>query len=66
MGCATPLMLMYYNNMAVIHLNMQKPNLALFYLQEAVERNNAYENEMKKTYSKENAAAGAICCCCLS
>lgn len=56
-GCGTPLMLMYYNNMAVIHLNMQKPNLALFYLQEAVERNNAYENEMKKAYSKENAAA---------
>lgn len=50
----TPLLVMYYNDMAVIHLNMRKPNLALHYLREAVERNTAYENEIRRIFGKES------------
>lgn len=56
----TPLLVMYYNNMAVIHLNMRKPNLALHYLREAVERNAAYENEIKRIFGKESDASGVV------
>lgn len=44
---------LYYNNMACIHLAMGKPNLACFYLQKALQENkNAVESVQIKDTGK--------------